>query len=166
MIRRKPILPKAAAQLLNLATGDVPLGAAETTDGWAVASLHGFHILRPGGVPVVIPWYEVDSLGMDPDTRVLQVRLVDGSMTPVPLVDGGSARFAMILRERVNRSIVHVEHADTEASIRVVIRRDHTGEFIMQVIGDGVDPDAPEFAAVTKAAQMLAWEAVGKPPSW
>ncbi|OIQ63117.1 hypothetical protein GALL_553450 [mine drainage metagenome] len=113
------------------------------------------------------PWTDVDRASLEAESAVLTVHLVSGSTRALALADPEhSVRFAQVLRERVQSSVVHSEVVSLPAGgvVKVALRRDENGELLSQVIGDGRTNLAdPTVAALVDAAERRVRGAAGLP---
>ncbi|MHB1490469.1 MAG: hypothetical protein ACYCTH_08210 [Cellulomonas sp.] len=169
---RHPALPEPVRLRLALRRGDRVLAAAPLTDdSWAVASRAALHVApEPAEADATIerhPWTDVDRASLEAESAVLTVHLVSGSTRALALADPEhSVRFAQVLRERVQSSVVHSEVVSLPAGglVKVALRRDENGELLSQVIGDGTTNLAdPTVAALVDAAERRVRGAAGLP---
>ena len=166
LFRRRPSLPAAVRAQLDLRGDDRVVAAAELTDGWAVASRRALHVVRDGGPVRRRPWADVDRASIDPDTATLSVIWVEGPAERLDLASDRRQSFPVVLRERVQSSVVHSETVTLRGGqrVRVALRRAEDGRLVTQVIGDGrVDLADPEVAAVVDAAEARVRDAAGLP---
>jgi hypothetical protein len=166
LFRRRPSLPAAVRAQLGLRGDDRVVAAAELTDGWAVASRRALHVVRDGEPVRRRPWADVDRASVDPDTATLSVIWVEGPADRLHLASDRRRSFPVVLRERVQSSVVHSETVTVRGGqrVRVALRRAEDGRLVTQVIGDGrVDLADPEVAAVVDAAEARVRDAAGLP---
>lgn len=165
---RRPRIPQALRARLDL-RGDAVLAAAPLDDGrWAVATRRAFVVVGTDGVRRTA-WSDVDRGALDATTRTLTVHWVTGARTALTLAaDVDAWDLTQAFRERVQQSVVHVEHVrlpDDGPSVRVVLRRDEHGELFTQVLGDGtVDLHDPAAAARVAAAETRVRAEAGLAP--
>jgi hypothetical protein len=166
LFRRSPSLPADVRARLDLPRDDRVVASAELVDGWAVASRRALH-LAPGGAPVRRrPWCDVDRASLDPETATLSVTWVEGAVDRLRLANDRPQPFPVVLRERVQSSVVHSETVALPHGVRVRVaaRRGEDGALFTQVIVDGrVDLADPDVAAVVDAAEARVREASGLP---
>ena len=182
LFSRRPTLPAQIRTSLDLRHGDNVLAVAALNDGaWVVASRQALHVAPPsrsevpstapgtGPVPTVArhAWSEVDRATLDPESSELTVHWITGGSECLRLADPTrSIRFAQVLRERVQASVVHSEVVSLSAGrvIKVALRRDEEGQLLSQVIGDGrTDLSDPAVAALVDAAERRVRGAAGLP---
>ena len=169
---RHPALPEPVRLRLALRRGDRVLASARLTDdSWAVASRAALHVAPDAAATDTMivrhPWADVDRASLDADAAVLTVHLISGEDLALALADPEhSLRFAQVLRERVQSSVVHSEVVSLPAGgvVKVALRRDENGELLSQVIGDGTtDLADPAVAALVDAAERRVRGAAGLP---
>lgn len=157
LFSRRHRLPDALRRALDL-RADAVLATAPLTDGrWVVTSRRALHLVGDEGVART-PWADVDRGTLDAGTRTLTVRWVSGARTSLVLADEGDAwDLVQSFRERVQQSVVHVEHVpapDGGGTARVALRRDEHGDLFTQVIGDAtVDLGDPATSRRVAAAE-------------
>ncbi|MBD7918179.1 hypothetical protein H9657_07795 [Cellulomonas sp. Sa3CUA2] len=158
LFSRRHRLPEALRRALDL-HGDAILATAPLDDGrWAVTTRRALHVVGDGGA-VRTPWADVDRGSLDDQTRTLTVHWVSGARTELVLAtDDHAWDLVQSFRERVQQSVVHVEHVTVpgvRTSVRVALRRDERGDLFTQVIGDGTvdltDPAAARLVADAEA---------------
>ena len=131
--------------------GDAVLASAPLLDGrWVVTTRRALYVVGPEGA-VRTPWADVDRGSLDATTGTLTVHWVSGATTDLVLgPDSAAWDLTQSFRERVQQSIVHVEHVTlpgTQEQVRVALRRDEDGSLFTQVIGPGdVDLSDPAVA--------------------
>jgi len=140
LFSRRPRLPDPLRRTLDL-RGDAILASAPLADGrWAVTSRRALHLVGDDGAART-PWEAVDRGSLDARTETLTVHWVSGARTELVLAPDAEAwDLVQSFRERVQQSVVHVEHVDVPGSavpVRVALRRDEHGDLFTQVIGDG-----------------------------
>ncbi|MFC8193130.1 hypothetical protein ACFUMH_15855 [Cellulomonas sp. NPDC057328] len=183
LFSRRRRLPDAVRRRLDLAHGDTVLAAApldaarggevaQDADGtgrWAVVTRRALHLVDadPDADVARTPWSDVDRGTLDAESRTLTVHWASGATTDLPLADDPAARdLAQTFRERVQQSVVHVEHVTLPGGgrVRVALRRDEEGAFFTQTIGDGrVDLRDPAAARVVAEAEARVRAEVGLP---
>ena len=165
LFSRRPSLPAAIRNRLDLPSGDRVLVAAELTDGrWAAAARRSLYVAGPDGDVVRRPWSDVDRASLAPETSTITVSWVDGGRAELALAGPGARPFAQTLRERVQSSVVHSEIVALPggAEARVALRRDEDGQLVSQVIGStGLDLTDPAVAARIDAAEARVRSAAG-----
>lgn len=179
LFSRRRRLPDAVRRHLDLVPGDAVLAAAPLAGGttgqdapgedvrWAVVTRRALHLVDADAAtpPVRAPWSDVDHGSLDADARTLAVHWVSGARTDLPLADDPAARdLAQTFRERVQQSVVHVEHVSLPGGgrVRVALRRDEDGGLFTQTIGDGrVDLRDPAVARAVAAAEARVRAEVG-----
>jgi len=164
LFSRRRRLPDPLRRVLDL-RADAILATAPLDDGrWVVATRRALHLVGDGGVART-PWADVDHASLDAQTRTLTVHWVSGAGTGLVLAEDVDAwDLVQSFRERVQQSVVHVEHVTVPGAatpVRVALRRDEHGELFTQVIGDGtVDLTEPAAARrVTEAEARVRAEA-------
>ena len=163
LFSRRRRLPDPLRRALDLRS-DAILATAPLADGrWAVVSRRALHLVDDDGA-VRTPWADVDRGTLDAQTRTLTVHWVSGARTALVLADVDAWDLAQSFRERVQQSIVHVEHVDlpgAAAPVRVALRRDEHGDLFTQVIGDATADltDATTAARVADAEARVRAEA-------
>jgi hypothetical protein len=164
LFSRSRRLPDPLRRSLDL-RADAILASAPLVDGrWAVSARRALHLVGEEGA-VRTPWADVDRGSLDAATSTLTVHWVSGARTELPLdPDADAWDFAQSFRERVQQSVVHVEHVGVPGArgpVRVALRRDEYGDLFTQVIGDGtVDlGDAAVSRAVAAAEAHVRAEA-------
>ena len=166
LLRRRASLPADVRARLDLPGDDKVVAAAELADGWAVASRRALHLAIDGTPVRRRPWADVDRASLDPGTAVLSVTWVEGPPDRLHLASDRRQAFPVVLRERVQSSVVHSETVTLPGGgrVRVAVRRAEDGRLFTQVIGDGrVDLTDPAVAAVVDAAEARVREATGLP---
>lgn len=157
LFSRRPRLPDHLRRALDL-RGDAVLAVAPLEDGrWAVTTRRALHVVGDEGV-VRTPWADVDRGSLDAATRTLTVHWVSGARTELVVATEEAWDLVQSFRERVQQSVVHVEHVTvpgSRASVRVALRRDEDGELFTQVIGDG-SVDLTQPAAAQRVAEAEA----------
>ncbi len=165
LLRRRPALPDAVRNVLELAPGERVLAFAPLADGWAVATSHRLLVLPAEGEPSRRSWVDVNGGRLDADAAVLTVTWVDGGpATELHLADDRSMEFPRVFRQCVDSSLVHSEQVSLSGgrSARVALRRDPAGGFLTQVLGDAtVDVADPAVAAALDAAEIRVRDAAG-----
>lgn len=160
--QKKIRLPDATRAQMGLTTN--PLAVAELPDGWAAATTTELHVARADQTRRW-PWAQVDRGRLDAETEELTIHLVSGEEQVLPLGAGrGAARFAVVFRERVQSSVVHVVEVTVPGAgiVRVAVRRDTDGTLFTQVMGPGnVDLSQPHIAELVDEAERQARESVG-----
>ncbi|ADG75056.1 conserved hypothetical protein [Cellulomonas flavigena DSM 20109] len=163
LFSRRPRLPDHLRRALDL-RGDAVLAAAPLDDGrWAVTTRRALHVVGDHGVART-PWADVDRGSLDAATRTLTVHWVSGARSALVVATEDAWDLVQSFRERVQQSVVHVEHVAVpggRGSVRVALRRDEDGGLFTQVIGDGtVDLTVPAVVrAVAEAEQHVRAEA-------
>lgn len=93
-------------------------------------------------------WFECESASWDGRSDTLTVRFMDPSVDPfaVKLADERDAKIALIVRERLERSIVHRSQRElpSGAIARGLVRRGVSDELFTQVFVDGVAGELSE----------------------
>ncbi|MFS0703468.1 hypothetical protein AB6N23_03000 [Cellulomonas sp. 179-A 9B4 NHS] len=183
LFSRRRRLPDAVRRRLDLAHGDTVLAAApldparggevaQDADGtgrWAVVTRRALHLVDadPDADVARTPWSDVDRGTLDAESRTLTVHWASGATTDLALADDPAARdLAQTFRERVQQSVVHVEHVTLPGGgrVRVALRRDEEGALFTQTIGDGrVDLRDPSAARVVAEAEARVRAEVGLP---
>lgn len=164
-LRRSNPLPDAVRAALNLQKGERALATAALTDGaWAVGTDRRLVLVDPDGtVRVDGGWHEVGTAGWDDESDVLAVEWLDGDRTWLALADPEDARFATLLRERVESSVV----ASTRVSVRGVggarlVARRVGGRLVAQVVPDrATDPHDPRLADALRRGREELVDLVG-----
>ncbi|MCC2313332.1 hypothetical protein [Cellulomonas xiejunii] len=150
LFSRRRRLPDPLRRALDL-RADAVLASAPLADGrWVVTTRRALHLAGDDGA-VRTPWADVDRGSLDAQTRTLTVHWVSGARTELVLeTDEDAWDLVQSFRERVQQSVVHVEHVALpggRATVRVALRRDEDGDLFTQVIGDGtVDLTDPAVA--------------------
>lgn len=159
---RRPRLPSDVAA--HLGTGDRILAAAALPGGVrAVALASTIAVVGPDGVRWRRPWHEVDHGSWDEADLAVTIRWIDGGQS-VLRFDGEPPRaFLEAFRERVQSSVVHVEHLELRGgvTVRAVIRRTAHGSLLSQVIAEGAVRPLDADAAAIVALERRARRAVG-----
>lgn len=158
LFNRRRRLPDPLRRALDL-HHDALLAAAPLRDGrWVVTSRRALHLVGDDS-PVRSPWADVDRATLDAETRTLTVHWVSGARTALVLADDVDAwDLVQSLRERVQQSVVHVEHVAVPGGrppVRVALRRDDDGSLFTQVVGDGT-VDLQDPAVARRVAQAEA----------
>ncbi|WP_136519688.1 hypothetical protein [Cellulomonas telluris] len=171
LFSRRRRLPDPVRRRLDLTSGDAVLAAAPLEgDRWAVVSRRALHLVDPDDdAPVArTPWSAVDRGTLDAEARALTVHWISGAATTLTLADDAAGRdLAQTFRERVQQSVVHVEHVALPGGghVRVALRRDEAGELFTQTIGDGrVDLSDPAAARAVADAEARVRSEVGLAP--
>lgn len=156
LFSRRPRLPDTVRRALDL-RADAVLAWAPLVDGrWVVTTRRALHLVGPDGA-VRTPWADVDRGSLDATTGTLTVHWVNGATTALVLgPDSPSWDLTQSFRERVQQSVVHVEHVSLPASgerVRVALRRDEDGALFTQVIGPG-DVDLSDAAVARQVATV------------
>ncbi len=177
LFSRRRRLPDAVRRRLDLVHGDTVLAAApldpapgaDGTDRWAVVTRRALHLVGadPDADVARVPWSDVDRGTLDAESRTLTVHWASGATTDLALADDPGARdLAQTFRERVQQSVVHVEHVSLPGGgrVRVALRRDEEGGLFTQTIGDGrVDLHDPAAARAVAEAEARVRAEVGLP---
>ncbi|QGQ19060.1 hypothetical protein GC089_07225 [Cellulomonas sp. JZ18] len=172
LFSRRRRLPDPVRRRLDLSSGDAVLAAAPLVEGrWAVVSRRALHLVgADDDAPVArTAWSAVDRGTLDAEARRLTVHWVSGATTDLVLADDDTAarELAQTFRERVQQSVVHVEHVTLPSGgrVRVALRRDEDGELFTQTIGDGrVDLSGPDDARAVAEAEARVRAEVGLAP--
>lgn len=161
---RRPRPPDVAALLPR---GDRVLASAPLVDGgWAVASTASLTLVRDGAIRWSRDWPEVDHGTWAAEDETVSVRWVDARPeTTLRLVPDSGRSFAVVFRERVQASVVHVEQSTlpSGATARCAIRRDARGGIFSQIIVDGASVLTTADRSAVDALERSAREAVGLP---
>ncbi|MDO4888413.1 MAG: hypothetical protein Q3979_06895 [Actinomycetaceae bacterium] len=102
-------------------------------------------------------WFEFDGANWRDASRTLTLTFVDAAVPAFRLVlaEGESERIALVVRERIEQSIVFQEHAELPSgrAARGMVRRD--GEVLFtQVMIDG-EPEAADEARLAELEASL-----------
>ncbi len=157
LFSRRRRLPDPQRRALDL-RDDTILASAPLADGrWAVTTRRALHLVGDGPT-ARIPWADVDRGSLDATSATLTVHWVSGARTALVLApDVDAWDLTQSFRERVQQSIVHVEHVEVPGArtpVRVALRRDEHGDLFTQVVGDGtVDLRDPQVARLVAAAE-------------
>jgi len=112
-------------------------------------------------------WHEFEAAAWTDATRTLSASFVDDRVAPLHLVvaEGEDERIALVVRERIEHSIVFQEHADLPSglSARGLVRRDADGSLFTQIVIDG-QPDARDEADLDRLDASIR-DVVGMPPA-
>ncbi len=168
LFSRRRRLPDPVRRALDL-RGDAVLAAAPLVDGrWVVTTRRALHLVGTDGT-VRVPWADVDRGSLDATTGTLTVHWVNGASTDLPLgPDSPAWDLTQSFRERVQQSVVHVEHVSLPGSgerVRVALRRDEDGALFTQVIGPGdVDLADPGVARQVALAERRVRAEAGLAP--
>jgi len=157
LFSRRRRLPESLRRALDLRADAVLASAPLADDRWAVVTRRALHVVGPAGAART-PWADVDRASLDADSRTLTVHWVTGARSDLVLAaDVDAWDLVQSFRERVQQSIVHVEHVTVPHghTVRVALRRDEHGDLFTQVIGDG----AVDLADPATARQVTAAEA-------
>ncbi|MCC2333564.1 hypothetical protein [Cellulomonas wangsupingiae] len=150
LFSRRRRLPDDLRRVLDL-RGDAILATAPLDDGrWLVATRRALHLVSDAGAARTA-WADVDRGSLDATSRTLTVHWVSGARAELVLApDVDAWDLSQAFRERVQRSVVHVEHVSLPGGgspVRVALRRDEDGALFTQVIGDStVDLEEPDVA--------------------
>ncbi|MBO0900034.1 hypothetical protein J1G42_09460 [Cellulomonas sp. zg-ZUI222] len=156
LFSRRRRLPDDLRRALDLRS-DAILASTPLDDGrWAVATRRALHVVGPSGAART-PWADVDRGALDAESRTLTVHWVNGARTDLVLASDVDAwDLVQTFRERVQQSVVHVEHVPVGATtVRVALRRDEHGDLFTQVIGDAA-VDLADPAMVRRLADAEA----------
>ena len=151
-------LPEGVRAALRLGRGEKPLAAAELVDGaWAVGTGSRLAVIGEAGeVRIDAPWSDVDTATWDGDTGLLTVVWMTGARSLLTLADAGQVRLPMLVRERVESSVVARYRVDVRGrgGARLVVRR-VAGRLVVQTSldrgTDTADPDVREALARGRA---------------
>ena len=91
--------------------------------------------------PISHPWSDFEGANWNEGTRKIEFAFVNGSQPlVVTLAEGDKQKIAFVIRERVDRSIVHQEHATLPSGARArgLVRRTGDESLFTQVIIDGM----------------------------
>lgn len=158
-------VPDDVRRSLDLRRGERVLAGAELTDGWAVATTTGLHLVRDGEKLSPRQWSDVDAARLDPETDELTITWVDGARpTVLQLVPDHAVTLARTVHERVQSSVVHTEKVTLPGGsiVRVAARRTADGALVTQVLGTGdVDLADAATASLVEAAEARVRDAVG-----
>ena len=112
-------------------------------------------------------WHEFEAAAWTDATRTLSASFVDDRVAPLRLVvaEGEDERIALVVRERIEHSLVFQEHADLPSglSARGLVRRDADGSLFTQIVIDG-QPDARDEADLDRLDASIR-DVVGMPPA-
>ncbi|WP_448061099.1 hypothetical protein [Cellulomonas hominis] len=165
LFSRRPALPAALKEQLDLRPGDRILAAAELTEErWAVATRRALYVTGSAGAFDRHPWSDVDRANLTAETSTITVRWIDGTHEDLPLTGSSPSAFAQTLRERVQSSVVQAETVRVPGGrqVQIALRRDEDGALLTQVVGDGrVDLADPAVAAVVNSAEEQLRAAAG-----
>ncbi len=165
LFSRRPALPAALKEQLDLRPGDRALAVAELTgERWAVASRRALYVTDSDGAFERHPWSDVDRANLTAETATITVQWIDGTSEDLPLTGASPSAFAQTLRERVQSSVVQAETVPVPGGrqVQVALRRDEDGALLTQVVGDGrVDLTDPAVAAVVNSAESKLRAAAG-----
>jgi hypothetical protein len=165
-------LPPAVRRAVPLARREKLLAAAQTPDGWVVAtSADVVHLDVPDAAsdPVVTfrrPWCDVDRAAFDPHRQVLTLEWVDAAAdVSLRLDDPARTNLPAVVRERVLWSVVLAETVDVPGgSAKVAVRRRLDGSLFSQVVaGGGVDLARQDVTRVVDATETKLRGACGLP---
>ena len=168
LFSRRRRLPDTVRRALDL-RGDAVLASAPLVDGrWVVTTRLALHVVGPDGT-VRAPWADVDRGSLDAATGTLTVHWVNGAASDLVLgPDSDAWDLTQSFRERVQQSVVHVEHVTlpgTGERVRVALRRDEDGALFTQVIGPGdVDLTDPGVAHELALAERRVRSEAGLAP--
>ena len=161
----------ASARLVQLRDVEAVIeGTLEPLSGepvdWGIATAHFIAVVR-GEDSKVHPWCDVDRASLDPLTANLSIFWADGSpVSELHLADNQDPKFASVLHERVQSSVVLAETMRLPSGqiVRVAVRRDANGGLFSQVIGPGTIPlHDPKIVALIDAAETRVRDACGLP---
>ena len=142
-------LPAEVLQRLGLEDGEKVLAAALLTDGAAaVATRQRLLVGDEASRRLDVPWHEVDHAAWEPDSAVLDIRLVSGRRVRLSADPGAPTLLPEVVRERVQSSVVLGRKVEIHGrrGVRVVVRRTPHG-LVTQVLPDaGVDLSDPLVA--------------------
>lgn len=121
-------------------------------------------VRRPGRADWTRRWWQLEAVSVEAEERLLIVSDVDAGHITLQLGDGDQTRFAAVLRERVQATLVdHRQVPVAGGSVRVALRK-ADGELVLQEQWQGrVDPDAPEVRAVVADLRRELASAVSRP---
>ena len=122
------------------------------TKGWAAAYETTFAVVYQDAdsshVTRDFSWSDCEGASWDDGTQTVTFRFVDNTQPPlhVTLADDEKAQLALVVRERVERSIVYQEDAElpSGAHARGLVRRDRDEALFTQVIVEGVSTPADD----------------------
>ena len=164
-IGRRPGLPAELAQALGIGRGDRVLAWSELAGGGAAAAtVTHLKIITPRGKLLDRPWTDVEHAVWDQDSRTLAVFWAGSRQTtPLELGEPEGTRLAVVIRERVQASVVLSLPVTLPGGRTgtVALRRAADGTLTTQsLLPPGVRADAPDVAPVLeRAAAQLRDEA-------
>ncbi len=155
-----------------LGKGERLLAAAQlVAGGWALATGSRLVLVDDESVEGVavdpIDWTDVATAGLQGESGVLSAVLVDGSERTLLLGRGQGTRFARVVRERVQHSVLLSRTVELSGrrTVRVAARRGADGSPFIQVVpARGVDLRGPDVAAAVAEAEAAVRDQVGLPP--
>ncbi|MDR2252723.1 MAG: hypothetical protein LBD97_02510 [Bifidobacteriaceae bacterium] len=158
--------PRHVLDTLAAPKGGRTLASAVLGDGtWLVATTLGLAVWRADGARFH-PWDRIDRAVLRRRGAQLSVTF-SGEATPeLFAIEPKDKRFASILNERLQASVVEVQHVETPSGqVIVALRRDPADQslHIQEIWDDAVD--RPAAAALVKAARDRLGEAAGLPRS-
>lgn len=164
--RRPHVSPEVAAHL-GLSGGETVLATATLDDGvLAVATDRRLLLADAAGLQRAVAWHEVDGAGWDPDSRVVEARLVDGGYVRLGMAGDTRTLLPETLRERVQSSVVLTRKVEVRGrrGVRVVVRRTPDG-LATQVLPDpGISLSDPRVVHEVEAARRDVEAAAGLAP--
>lgn len=164
---RRPHVPPEVAAHLGLSAGEKVLATARLDDGvLAVATDRRLLLADAAGLQRAVAWHEVDGAGWDPDTRVVQARLVDGGYVRLAMAGDTRTLLPETMRERVQSSVVLTRKVEVRGrrGVRVVVRRTPDG-LVTQVLPDpGISLEDPRVARDVAVARGEVEAAAGLAP--
>ena len=155
---RRPPLPPADAETLDVTRERVLAWAPLAGEGVAAATVEGLRVRTPQGRLVRRPWTDVDHAAWDEDSATLAVWWV-GSRVPTPLEVGDSSFLPEVVHERVRSSIVltrEVPLGDGRSAF-VTLRKAADGALSTQALppkGRRLEPEALDLVRRAEAALL------------
>ncbi|WP_159718471.1 hypothetical protein [Actinomyces marmotae] len=153
--------------------GAVPID--EAGESWAVAMTSGLVIVSADALAAEHPWDRIDKGSWDAEARAFTLTLSDAPeqrlalTVPARIEQGGAARpvavdrFARVLRQRVEASLVHLvtRSLPSGAQARIAIRRDADGALYAVASPEPASAATAEDRAELEALLRQARDSVG-----
>lgn len=107
-----------------------------------LATTHRFIVRRPNRDDWIRPWWQIEAVSVEAEERLLVVSDIDADYVTIALGDGDQTRFAAVLRERVQATLV--DHRDRQlegGSVRVALRKRNGEPFLQEQVSGALRPD-------------------------
>lgn len=150
---------------VDLDKGERLMSRLDLGDGaFALATTRRLVVRRPGREDWIRHWWQLEAVSVEAEERLLIVSDVDAGHVTIQLGDGDQTRFAAVLRERVQATLVdHRQAPVAGGSVRVALRKADGDLFLQEQWLGRVNPDDPQVQTVVAALRRDLASAVSRP---